>query len=61
MEMVSGGSPSSPDFFAMRLDNIVPTVRFTLRIGRAKVTFSPLSSAGLQSSINLLSSTSANP
>ena len=36
-----GGNPSSPYFFAMRLDIIVPTVRFTFRIGKSSVTLFP--------------------
>ena len=36
--IVFGGSPSSPYFFAMRLDIIVPTVRFTFRMGRLRST-----------------------
>ena len=59
--MVSSGNPSSPYFFATRLESIVPTVRFTFLIGRSSVTFSPFSNAGLHSSISLLSSTSARP
>jgi len=59
--IVSGGNPSSPYLRAMWLDNMVPAVRFTFRIGRSSVTFSPRSMAGLQSSTSLLSKMSASP
>ena len=49
--MVSSGRPSCVKRRTTSLESMVPTVRFTLRMGWMKLTFSPLSSAGRAFSI----------
>jgi hypothetical protein len=46
--MVSSGSPAAPYFFDLAVASMVPTTRFTLRIGSSATTFSPRSIAGRQ-------------
>ena len=50
--MVSSGRPSWVKRRTTSLESMVPTVRFTLRMGWMKLTFSPLSSAGRAFSIS---------
>ena len=50
--MVSSGRPSCVKRRTTSLESMVPTVRFTLRMGWMKLTFSPLSSAGRAFSIS---------
>ncbi len=56
MRMVSSGSPCGPYFRVISLPVIVPTTRFTLRIGSSARTRSPRSMAGLHSSRRVVTS-----
>ena len=49
ISMVSSGSPSAPHRRVISLPTIVPTTRWTLRIGSMASTFSFRSTAGAQS------------
>ena len=59
--IVSSGSPLAPYRFVTWYPSIVPTVRFTLRIGRSSETGLPCSSASRQPAISSLSSALPSP
>ena len=59
--MVPSGSPAPPHLRVISDPSMVPTVRFTLRMGRVNDTGVPCSTAGAQRSMRVLSRARSRP